>query len=152
MNDELKIKQENISKRIVALAKDMQNAADEFINGFNQGDMLTFSRGQSKSKSDEYLKKYYAFFAKISPMITELSRMNARLASLLIQADKEMKVDIIVTCENRFNAYEKFELELYKYIKSIEDAFENSTASATFIINATQKLKNSLSVLIEKNA
>ena len=151
MKDELKIKQENISKRTVALAKDMQNAANEFINGFNQADMLTFSIGQSKSKSDEYLKKYHAFFAKISPMITELSRINARLASLLIQADKEMKVDIIVACENRFNAYEKFELELYEYIKSIEDAFENSTASATFIINATQRLKNSLSVLIEKN-
>ena len=84
-------------------------------------------------------------------MISELSSLNAKLASLLIEADKSMHVELIIICENKFNAYEKFEHELYEYIKSLEDAFANSSASASLIINLTQRLKNSLTALIEMN-
>lgn len=152
MNTKLTMQQENISKKTVALANNIKGAADDFINSFNQNDMFTFrSSSNSKRNLEEYLEKYYLFFSKISPMISELSSLNAKLASLLIEADKSMHVELIIVCENKFNAYEKFEHELYEYIKSLEDAFANSSASASLIINLTQRLKNSLTALIEIN-
>ena len=152
MNTKLTMQQENISKKTVALANNIKDAADDFINSFNQNDLFTFrSSSNSKRNLEEYLEKYYLFFSKISPMISELSSLNAKLASLLIEADKSMHVELIIVCENKFNAYEKFEHELYEYIKSLEDAFANSSASASLIINLTQRLKNSLTALIEIN-
>ena len=84
-------------------------------------------------------------------MISKLADLNAALASLLIKADTAMETEIVITCEKRFNAYEIFEKSFYEYTSNIENAFENSSVTPTFIINTTQKLKNSLNALINEN-
>ena len=84
-------------------------------------------------------------------MISKLADLNAALASLLMKADTAMETEIVITCEKRFNAYEIFEKSFYEYTSNIENAFENSSVTPTFIINTTQKLKNSLNALIKEN-
>ena len=85
-------------------------------------------------------------------MISKLANINASLASLLIKADEAMETEIVIICEKRFNAYEIFEKSFYEYTTNMENSFEQASATPAFIINSTQKLKNSLNTLIIENS
>ena len=149
MNNELTLLKNNIAEETVLLSKEIISHADEYLSFFNKNELLSFSSSQSKAK--EYEEKYFLFVASISPIISALTSLNARLASLLIESDRCMEIDLIAVCEKRFNAFEVFEHALYNYTSSVENEIINSKITAQFLINATQKFKFAINELIKVN-
>ena len=146
MNTELNALQKNISFQTIVVTNKIIESIDKHTKDFNKNEFFSFS-DTSKIISE----KYFSFLAEISPLVSELNSLNSGLASLLIKADKTMDIDLIILCENKFNAFEKFEISLYEYTSSIEKAIETSKATQIFFINATQKLKTALQNLIKEN-
>ena len=149
MNNELNLLYQQISATTVSVAKALIGIVDNYLNEFNKADFLTFTK--SKNQSEKYLNQYHLFLTNISPMITELTSTNARLASLLIKADKAMDVETVVLCERCFAAFEEFERNMHEYTIAMESLFEGSSATATSITKLTQRLKNAIERLIEAN-
>ena len=149
MNNELNLSYQQISATTVSIAKALMGIVDNYLNEFSKEDFLTFSK--SKNQSDKYLNQYHLFLTNISHVITELSSTNARLASLLIKADKAMDIEIVALCEKCFNAFEDFERNMHEYTVAMESLFEGSSATATAITKLTQRLKNAIERLIEAN-
>ena len=149
MNNELNLSYQQISATTVSIAKALMGIVDNYLNEFSKEDFLTFSK--SKNQSDKYLNQYHLFLTNISHVITELSSTNARLASLLIKADKAMDIEIVALCEKCFNAFEDFERNMHEYTVAMESLFEGSIATATAITKLTQRLKNAIERLIEAN-
>lgn len=147
--NEFEILQKNISLKTISVANKMINAIDNYINQFNKTDIFSFSRKKDEEKKQ--VENYYLFLIDISSLITEITNQNAKLASLLIAADKKMQIDLIIICEKRLNAFEIFEQEFYAFTSSIEKAFSNNTASTAFLVNTAQKFKNSINKLISEN-
>lgn len=152
MNEQLKLSQLTISAQSVSIINVLINAAEKFMNSFNQSELLiSFSNRNNTEKCKEYEMKYLSFFSQISPMISELSSLNARLATLIIKSDKAMEIELTALCESKFNAFEAFERTLYEYIEAMEASFERSSATPLSIVNSTQRLVNALKALKEIN-
>ena len=149
MNEELKVKQKLISLQTINFANQLKNSINVYINEFDKNHFLNFSNNKALIK--KYADRYFLFISNISNAITELKNLNARLSSLLIEADKIMDVELVISCEQKFNAFEIFEKDLYEYTATVENAFSTSMATSTFLINALQKLKNSVEQLIKEN-
>ena len=151
MQSELTLTQELISSSTILLLDKLIESIDNYLNGFNQKEILSFSSSTSKESLKEYTENYFLFVSSIAPIISELTSLNAELASLLIKADKNMEIELIVTCEKKFNAFEEFERALYEYTSSVEKELLNSNANAAFLINATQKFKIAAERLVKEN-
>lgn len=151
MQIELTLTQERISSSTILLLDKLIKSIDNYLNGFNQKEILYFSSSTSKESLKEYTENYFLFVSSIAPIISELTSLNAELASLLIKADKNMVIELIVTCEKKFNAFEGFERALYEYTSSVEKELLNSNANAAFLINATQKFKIAAERLVKEN-
>ena len=149
MKNELKSKQESISSQTAALTKKIIEATDKYISEFNKDEIFAFS--SKKQHSEKYTEKYYLYLSGISKYISQLTALNAELASLLIQADKAMEIELILLCEKNFNAFEKFEHALYNYTFCVENELINSNASATFLINSAQTFKIAATNLMNEN-
>lgn len=149
MRDYLQMLQDDISSKTIHTINQIVALTNAYMSDFDKNDIFAFSNKNENYK--KYYDRYFSFIFEISPMISKLADLNAALASLLIKADKAMETKIVITCEKRFTAYEKFEKNFYEYTLTIETAFENSNATPAFIINATQKFKNSLNTLISEN-
>ncbi|MBO7302933.1 MAG: hypothetical protein J6U68_01965 [Clostridia bacterium] len=149
MKDKLTLIKDSISEETVLLSRQIVSHTDEFLSSFNKNELLSFSNTQSKTK--EYEEKYFLFVSGISSLISALSSLNADLASLLIEADRCMEIELIVICEKRFNAFEAFEHALYDYTSSVENEIINSKITAQFLISATQKFKFAINELIKVN-
>ena len=150
MHNTLKALQENISSQTVELLKEIIVKTNYYIGGFEKKALFTFSNNQNDQK--EYTERYFLFISEIASMISKLTDLNAELASLLIKADKEMDIELIVLCEKKFNAFLLFEKDLYTYTTSVENTLDTSNASAVFLINAAQKFKNAVNRLINENS
>lgn len=146
---DLKALQEEIAIKTINTASLLIRMIDTYMGDFNKSDLLTFKRG--KEQNERFSTQYYFFVSSISPIISELTSLNARLASLLIAADKAMDVELVVACEKRFNAFEAFERDLYEYTSSVEAQLSNSSASATFLLKAAQKFKTASERLLDEN-
>lgn len=146
---DLKALQEEIAIKTINTASLLIRMIDTYMGDFNKSDLLTFKRG--KEQNERFSTQYYFFVSSISPIISELTSLNARLASLLIAADKAMDVELVVACEKRFNAFEAFEIDLYEYTSSVEAQLSNSSASATFLLKAAQKFKTASERLLDEN-
>ena len=151
MQSELTLTQERISSSTILLLDKLIKSIDNYLNGFNQKEILSFSSSTSKESLKEYTENYFLFVSSIAPIISELTSLNAELASLLIKADKNMEIELIVTCEKKFNAFEEFERALYEYTSSVEKELLNPNANAAFLINATQKFKIAAERLVKEN-
>ena len=151
MRNELTLTQERISSSTILLSNKLIENIDNYLTGFKQKEILSFSSSTSKELLKKYTENYFFFVSSIAPIISELTSLNAELASLLIKADKNMEIELIVICEKKFNAFEIFEHALYEYTSSVEKELLNSKANATFLINATQKFKLSVGQLIKEN-
>ena len=152
MNNNLKLLQQEISKKTASIANQLLNFTSSYVNTFNQNDIFSFSRKDKQSNENEKrLEEYYTFLANISPLITELAALNAKLASLLIKADIAMDITLITECEKRFNAFELFESSSYEYTQSMELLFSSTSISISAIIKSTQKFKNAIDSLIKAN-
>ena len=141
--------QEEIAIKTINTASLLIRMIDTYMGDFNKSDLLTFKRG--KEQNERFSTQYYFFVSSISPIISELTSLNARLASLLIAADKAMDVELVVACEKRFNAFEAFERDLYEYTSSVEAQLSNSSASASFLLKAAQKFKTASERLLDEN-
>ena len=146
---DLKALQEEIAIKTINTASLLIRMIDTYMGDFNKSDLLTFKRG--KEQNERFSTQYYFFVSSISPIISELTSLNARLASLLIAADKAMDVELVVACEKRFNAFEAFERDLYEYTSSVEAQLSNSSASASFLLKAAQKFKTASERLLNEN-
>ena len=149
MKNDLKILQDDISAKTINTINQIIVLTNAYTSEFDKKEIFSFSNKEEQTR--KYYDRYFSFVLEISPMISKLADLNAALASLLIKADTAMETEIVITCEKRFNAYEIFEKSFYEYTSNIENAFENSSVTPTFIINTTQKLKNSLNALINEN-
>lgn len=148
MKNNLKLIQERISSETVTVANNIIKSTDAFMSGFSKDDIFSFS---STDKKENYAEKYFLFISSISPMLSRLNALNAELAALLIKSDKAMETEITLLCEKRFNAFEKFERALCEYTFAIESELSKNAISVVFILNSTQKLKESLNQLIKEN-
>ena len=146
---DLKALQEEIAIKTINTASLLIRMIDTHMGDFNKSDLITFKRG--KEQNERFSTQYYFFVSSISPIISELTSLNAKLASLLIAADKAMDVELVVACEKRFNAFEAFERDLYEYTSSVEAQLSNSSASATFLLKAAQKFKTASERLLNEN-
>lgn len=149
MKNDLKILQDDISAKTINTINQIIVLTNAYTSEFDKKEIFSFSNKEEQTR--KYYDRYFSFVLEISPMISKLADLNAALASLLMKADTAMETEIVITCEKRFNAYEMFEKSFYEYTSNIENAFENSSVTPTFIINTTQKLKNSLNALINEN-
>lgn len=149
MKNDLKILQDDISAKTINTINQIIVLTNAYTSEFDKKEIFSFSNKEEQTR--KYYDRYFSFVLEISPMISKLADLNAALASLLMKADTAMETEIVITCEKRFNAYEIFEKSFYEYTSNIENAFENSSVTPTFIINTTQKLKNSLNALINEN-
>ena len=147
--NELDIMQKSISSKTISVAKKIIIEIDNYINQFNKADIFSFTRKENEEKKQS--EAYYLFLLSISPMISEMLEQNAKLASLLINADKKMQIELIIICEQKLDAFERFEQEFYSFTSSIEKAFSNNTSNSVFLVNTAQKFKNSINKLISEN-
>lgn len=147
--NELDIMQKSISSKTISVAKKIIIEIDNYINQFNKADIFSFTRKENEEKKQS--EAYYLFLLSISPMISEMTEQNAKLASLLINADKKMQIELIIICEKKLDAFEIFEQEFYSFTSSIEKAFSNNTSNSVFLVNTAQKFKNSINKLISEN-
>ena len=147
--NELDIMQKSISSKTISAAKKIIIEIDNYINQFNKADIFSFTRKENEEKKQS--EAYYLFLLSISPMISEMTEQNAKLASLLINADKKMQIELIIICEQKLDAFERFEQEFYSFTSSIEKAFSNNTSNSVFLVNTAQKFKNSINKLISEN-
>lgn len=147
--NELDIMQKSISSKTISVAKKIIIEIDNYINQFNKADIFSFTRKENEEKKQS--EAYYLFLLSISPMISEMTEQNAKLASLLINADKKMQIELIIICEQKLDAFERFEQEFYSFTSSIEKAFSNNTSNSVFLVNTAQKFKNSINKLISEN-
>ena len=147
--NELDIMQKSISSKTISVAKKIIIEIDNYINQFNKADIFSFTRKENEEKKQS--EAYYLFLLSISPMISEMIEQNAKLASLLINADKKMQIELIIICEQKLDAFERFEQEFYSFTSSIEKAFSNNTSNSVFLVNTAQKFKNSINKLISEN-
>lgn len=151
MNNNLNSIKDRIAKETVSLSTHLLSQADEYLSSFNSNELLSFSSANNKTKIKKYEEKYFLFLSNIAPIISALTALNADLASLLIEADRSMEIELIVICEKRFNAFEKFEKALYNYTSSVENEIMNAKITANFLINASQKFKFAINELIKEN-
>ena len=147
--NELEFLQKDIASKTANITKEIIAEIEIYMNSFDKKELFSFSRNNIELK--KHSENYFSFMSEISSKIAILIEENARLASLLIKADKAMDIALIATCEKRFNAFEVFEQELYKYTSSMEKAFSNGTPPPTFLLNASQQFKAALNKLLEVN-
>lgn len=141
--------QKEIAASTVNLAQSMVTKTDAYLNSFNTKAILTFSK--EKSRIEEYTEKYFLFLSGLDGEVRALTDLNAALASLLIEADKHMEIDVVVLAEKRLYAFDDFEHDLYNYTSSSEEALLGECATASFLVNNTQKFKEALKKLICAN-
>ena len=146
MKNNLYLLQTENSNNFIKNANKLIETIDDYMNTFDKKELLSFSN--SKEKAKKYKENYFSFLLALSPIISELSSCGAELASLTVKSDNAIQTDITIECEKRFNAFEKFEKDLYEYTENIENAFTASNISTVFLLNAAQKLKNSTLELI----
>ena len=146
--NELDFLQRDISSNTIFSAKEILKSVEAYMNSFDRKEFLSFS---SKTDAEKYSKNYQALLSSISTNIPPLISENARLASLLVKADRAMSTDIIVLCEKRFNAFEAFEQELNKYMSAMENIFANGKPNPSFLLNSAMQFKIALNALIEAN-
>lgn len=145
----LKVLQEELATKTINSAFLLIRMIDTYMSDFNKSDLLKFKSGTEQN--ERFSNRYFSFLTSISPIISELTSLNAKLASLLIEADKAMDIEVIVACEKRFNAFEAFERDLYEYTSSVEAQLLNSRASASFLLKAAQKFKTASERLLNEN-
>ena len=146
--NELEFLQRDISSNTIFSAKEILKSVEAYMNSFDRKEFLSFS---SKTDAEKYSKNYQALLSSISANIPPLISENARLASLLVKADRAMCTEIIVLCEKRFNAFEAFEQELNKYMSAMENIFANGKPNPSFLLNSAMQFKIALNALIEAN-
>ena len=149
MNDEFNAIQKKLAFDTVTLAKKIVTAIDAYASSFGRAESLSFFA--ANNNLEEYEERYLRFTLELTDTVSELSTLNAKLASLLIAADKAMEIDLTLFLQKRFDAFVLFEQALYEYTSSVESAFSSGTASARFLINSVQRLKSATERLIQEN-
>ena len=99
--------QNEISKATVTIAESMVEKIDLYLSSFDKKDIFSFA--SEKARVEEYTEKYFLFLIGISDHIKILTDLNAKVASLLIAADKAMEIDVVVLAEKRLYAFDDFE-------------------------------------------
>ena len=147
--NELEFLQKDISSKTLSIAKEMLESVNIYINSFDKNEFLSFSNA---ANAEKYSSNYNTLLSSISEKIPNLIVENARLASLLLRADSAMNTDLIILCESRFNAFEAFELELNKYMSSMDNEFKTNKTSPVSLMNLAMQFKIAINKLIEANA
>ena len=146
--NKLEFLQKDISSNILASAMTIRKSVEEYLNSFDKKEFLYFS---NNSNTEKHTRNYHRLLSSISENLPNLIAENARLSSLLIDADNAMNTDLIVLCEKRFNIFESFERELDKFMSSMENAISNGNPTPAFFLNSAMQFKNALDALIDAN-
>ncbi len=141
--------QNEISKATVTIAESMVEKIDLYLSSFDKKDIFSFA--SEKARVEEYTEKYFLFLIGISDHIKILTDLNAKVASLLIAADKVMEIDVVVLAEKRLYAFDDFEHNLYDYTSTTEKSLLESAATTAFLVNKAQKFKSDVKKLIDAN-
>ena len=119
------------------------------INRISHGStFFSFDENRRKKHSEQLYSIFSYNSLETSKAMSILAEKNAKLASLLIAADKAKDVELISLCERKFNAYESLERNYYEYIASIEKEFTESILTVNFLVRAIQKLELQLDAFI----
>ena len=141
----LKEQHTELSAKIFATAHTLKQTLSVLMSDINlignKADFFTFNDKNKKATSEHLHALFSSNETQTTSVMLNLSSKAAKLASLLIAADRAMNVELIILCEKQFNAYEKFEKEYYEYVASIENEFENSVLSVNFLSRAIKKLE-----------
>ena len=137
-----------LSEKTIREAKIIIKETDTYLSGFNISSSFSFSKPDIKKIENDYM----TFLMKISENISNLTAINAEVASLTILADKTAKIEATILLQKRFDAFSAFEKALYEYTESIDNAFSSNKISALFIISATQKFKLATEHLLKTNS
>lgn len=148
VTDYIELQKNEISQKNVEITKAIIENINLYLSSFNNAATFSFSRSDTKKDEEAYMK----FLLGISQKISALSDLNAKLASLLIEADKAMMIEATLLLQKRFDAFCVFENALYDYTSTLAEAFSNNRASPSFIVSATQKFKFSVEYLLKENS
>ena len=143
--------EEKLQTLCVEMIKSIEHAValtDSYINSFSKEDFYTFS--DSNSRLQHYKNAYSDFVRTLACPLNDLEAQNSQISSLLILADSEMKIDIISYLQDIFEEYLRFEKSLSEYGSNVKIIFARADASASALVEQTQKFKFSLLSLLEK--
>lgn len=138
----------DISKRTVTATSELIKKLNAYLSNFNKSSIFSFS----SASSEEYEEKYMLFLSSISNDVSEMTSLNAALASLIIKADKAALIEITLVMQKRFDAFYLFESALYDYTQSMDEILSQNHVSISAIVASAQKFKISAENLIKENA
>lgn len=141
----LKEQQIDLSSRTMQTACIIKQQLSVLVTDINRishnSAFFSFDEKSKKTRSEQLYSLFNYNSFETSKAMSILAGKNAKLASLLIAADKAMDIELITICEKKFNAYEKLEKDYYEYITNVENEFTKSILTANFLIKAIQKLE-----------
>lgn len=143
----IKLQSEEISQESIKNIKAILDGINLYLSSFDNKSLFSFS----PVEPEKYETAFMLFLSGISENISKLTDLNARLASLLIEADRAMMIETVLNLQKRFDAFCVFEKELYEYTESVDDAIQGKKISQSFIVAKTQKFKISTEYLLKEN-
>lgn len=145
--DYIELYKTQLSENTIILTKAIIEGIDLYLSKFSIKASLSFSAPNKEKYEEDYMN----FLLSISPKISELTELNAELASLIIASDKAAKVETTILLQKRFDAFCLFEKSLYEYTTAIDTTISSNNISTSFIVSATQKFKLATQLLQQAN-
>lgn len=109
---------------------------------FKQEHFFSFSDIEKRQKI--YKKEYYNFLQEVNTLTRELATYIASVSSLLIDADRNMRVEDVTVLQNIFEKYIVFEKELSIYTSTSEKELSKTDFSVSVLLEAIRRFKLSV--------
>lgn len=127
------------STQISVHIKELIALIDEYLNKFERKEFFVFA--DDKKRDSVYRSEYYAFISKIPEISEDIGILTSKLSLLLVEADNEMDIALIVLIGKKNEACLALSKELSEFVSESKDIISKEGISPSTIVIRTRKLK-----------
>ena len=128
-----------LSTELSVHIQEIISIVNEYLNKFDQKDFFVF--GDDKKRDRAYRNDYNAFISKFPVVTTSIDKAMSKLALLLVDADKEMDIEMIVLLSKKSEACMSLQGELSAYVCEGKAMIAKDGISPSALVSRARKLR-----------
>ena len=119
---------------------------NDYLNKFEREDFFLF--GDDKKRDRTYRKEYNDFISGFPAITMSIDKAISTLALLLVDADKEMELDLIVLLSKKSEACIALQKEISTYVCEGKAIIAKDGISPSALVSRTRKLRADIEAVL----